>query len=451
MFKMFKTIICLMLVCALLFPILSTIQAAPSNITVTLNGAALRFDVAPIIISGRAMVPARGILEAMGARVGWDAVTQTVTATKGNQTVRLVLGQTTATVNGQDIKLDVPPHLVSGRTLVPLRFVSQALGAFVDWSPATRAITITLAIDGLHISSTTGQLIWIGMNAQQLRAVLGLPLRVEPSLYGYDWWVYHPSSAGVLLVGVANNTIVTVYTDSKLWTIAGITPGDSHQKLTAAHAINDEISFPFQQADITVSLSERDISERPSIVRNNQAVTFLLDTGRHREVLAVHIMALRNFLSPATHYKRGTIPVGKILDLSLPTLSDAEKQKVFRGQERILFDLANAFRVRNGVAALKWHDGLAGVARSHSLDMVTHNFFAHISPQTGSPSDRVERANISFTALGENLAMGTPDAIGAHHGLVNSSGHRRSLLDTRFTLLGTGVVERHFTQKFGDR
>jgi hypothetical protein len=121
------------------------VPAAPPapEIKVTLDGAALSFEVPPQIINGRTMVPLRAIFEAMGAEVVWDPDPQTVTATKGDLAVVLIIGDTSPTVDGEAVALDQPGVIVDGRTLAPLRFVAEAFGGTVDWVEATQTAAIT--------------------------------------------------------------------------------------------------------------------------------------------------------------------------------------------------------------------------------------------------------------------------------------------------------------------
>jgi hypothetical protein len=85
----------------------------------------------------------RTIFEALGAEITWDGTTRTVTATKDDTTIALTIGSTTATVNGRAETLDQPAVIVGSRTLVPLRFVGEALGVTVNWDGATRTVSIT--------------------------------------------------------------------------------------------------------------------------------------------------------------------------------------------------------------------------------------------------------------------------------------------------------------------
>jgi hypothetical protein len=113
-----------------------------SGISVIYNGRRLYFDVPPQIMNGRTMVPLRTIFEAMGAEIEWDGATQTVTATSGNTVVILTVGSTSPTVNGDIVIIDQPGLIVDGRTLAPLRFVAEAFGGTVEWDGNTQTATI---------------------------------------------------------------------------------------------------------------------------------------------------------------------------------------------------------------------------------------------------------------------------------------------------------------------
>lgn len=113
-------------------------------IQVLVNGRAIDFQgVPPIQAGSRVLVPLRGVLEALGATVDFDNATQTVFAVRGATQMQLRIGSTQATVNGQSSTLDVPAQARLGRTFVPLRFVSESLGATVNYDSARRTVTIS--------------------------------------------------------------------------------------------------------------------------------------------------------------------------------------------------------------------------------------------------------------------------------------------------------------------
>ena len=89
------------------------------------------------------MVPMRSIFEALGAQVQWDAGTQGINAQRAATVVQMQIGNRNATINGQAVTLDQPPLLYAGATMVPLRFVGEAMGAEVRWSEIQSAVFIT--------------------------------------------------------------------------------------------------------------------------------------------------------------------------------------------------------------------------------------------------------------------------------------------------------------------
>lgn len=97
----------------------------------------------PLLKNGRTLVPIRAIVESMGGEVSWDDYLRCVTITCGGDTVKIYIGTNYAFVNGEITKLDVPPELIGGRTMVPVRFVAENLNATVEWDETTSQITIT--------------------------------------------------------------------------------------------------------------------------------------------------------------------------------------------------------------------------------------------------------------------------------------------------------------------
>lgn len=106
------------------------------------NGTPVSDEVPPLIKAGRTLVPIRTIAAALGISVDWNPVSRTVTLKNGERTVRLTIGHPTAEIDDQTVSLDVPPEIIQGRTLVPVRFVAEALGASVDWVPEGRLVAV---------------------------------------------------------------------------------------------------------------------------------------------------------------------------------------------------------------------------------------------------------------------------------------------------------------------
>jgi len=94
-----------------------------------------------LVKNGVILVPLRSMFEAMGASVSWDAASKTATAQKSGASVQVTIGKTQAVINGEARPLDVPPEMYKGAVVVPIRVMSEALGAYVQWVP-DRRITV---------------------------------------------------------------------------------------------------------------------------------------------------------------------------------------------------------------------------------------------------------------------------------------------------------------------
>ena len=155
---------------------------AADPIQVVLNGQSLTFaHTPPMQIKGSTLVPMRDIFEALGASVKFDKASQTVFGQKGATAIILPLGALEATVNGQPHTLPQPAQLINGTTLVPLRFISEALGASVFWTPATSTVTIQTVDQhvgalptppGTKSGSVTGQVTGIYTNTTPTQITL---------------------------------------------------------------------------------------------------------------------------------------------------------------------------------------------------------------------------------------------------------------------------------------
>ncbi|MBQ7009493.1 MAG: carbohydrate-binding domain-containing protein, partial [Ruminococcus sp.] len=149
--KILSIILCLCIAASLL---IGATSVSADEITVELDGNPIEFDVNPEIIDGRTMVPLRKIFEEIGALVKWDNDTQTVSARKNKKTITLSIDSADLQIDKGDtdeegnpiyetVTLEVPAQIISGRTLVPARAISESFGLDVDWDGDNRKVTIT--------------------------------------------------------------------------------------------------------------------------------------------------------------------------------------------------------------------------------------------------------------------------------------------------------------------
>ena len=113
-------------------------------IEIYVNGKMIETDTAPYVKNDRTMVPMRFIFEALGAEVTWDNENKTATGKKDETIITMTIGEAEISINGEKKKLDVAPEISNGRTMVPLRAVSEALGADVEWDNETTSVHINI-------------------------------------------------------------------------------------------------------------------------------------------------------------------------------------------------------------------------------------------------------------------------------------------------------------------
>lgn len=134
----------------------TTPVSAHPPIEVYVDGQAVSFDQAPVIIDDRTLVPMRAIFKSLGSQVTWSEPTKTITSTKGSDTVVLKIGETGLYKNGQLVyTMDVPARIISDRTMVPIRAIAESFDADVSWDPVGYVITILSDEDEVQNGYTT--------------------------------------------------------------------------------------------------------------------------------------------------------------------------------------------------------------------------------------------------------------------------------------------------------
>jgi hypothetical protein len=113
-----------------------------NGITVRLYGKSVKFDVQPINIDNRILVPMRRIFEVLGMEIKWDIDNQVVYSAKADSKIEMKVGERQAKINGEEINLDVPAQVVSGRVIVPVRFIAESTGTSIKWDNENNIVFI---------------------------------------------------------------------------------------------------------------------------------------------------------------------------------------------------------------------------------------------------------------------------------------------------------------------
>ena len=211
-----KKIIVLVLAMMLLVPTGVSAAVNLSTIKVYVDSEQLVFDIDPIQTQGTTLVQFTTVFKALGLEYSWDQKTKTVTGYNDDITLKLSIGNKTAIVNGEKVSLLVAPIVKDGKTLIPLRFVSEATGAEVEWNKDTRTITIEsdyipLVFDTNTLSDAT----W-GMTMKQVRDVEYGKLFTSDTDYLYFGGIYAAGYDAHVEYEFANNKLgrATYYVDT---------------------------------------------------------------------------------------------------------------------------------------------------------------------------------------------------------------------------------------------
>ncbi|KJS13712.1 MAG: copper amine oxidase [Peptococcaceae bacterium BRH_c8a] len=147
-------------------------QEQNSSIPVLIDGFPIIMDTPPVIQDGRTMVPFRALAEALGVNVTWDGTAQTVRATDGNRSIKLQIGSHTAYRNEAPVTLDAPPLITGGRTLIPLRFFSEAFDCQVAWDGSVKITSPPreMFITGFYALGDPGTSSWTNLFGVQYPA-----------------------------------------------------------------------------------------------------------------------------------------------------------------------------------------------------------------------------------------------------------------------------------------
>lgn len=153
------------------------------NPIMTVNGAEKEIDegrgTTSVIVNERTLVPIRAIIEEMGGTVSWEQATQTATLNYNSDTIDLVIGSTTAYLNGAANTLDVAPSVINERTMLPIRFIAESFKFEVDWDGATQTVIIAKKTNNSNTEPTTAPT--VDNDKKVLIAYFSMPDNIDDS------------------------------------------------------------------------------------------------------------------------------------------------------------------------------------------------------------------------------------------------------------------------------
>lgn len=299
-----------------------------------------------------------------------------------------------------------------------------------------------LSINNESKKATNGLSLLIGQSNEKVMAEFGEPSRIDPSSYGYEWWIYNEEDEMYMQVAVQDGKVVSIYALGSELNIAPFYIGQPINELYQSASLETTIDIEWNDNSYRFELAEEDLGTRPLIRLGDTFAQIYIDkfTGMVTSVRFLDVATLIE-QKPYELIYRGELPEEE-------ALSDEEWSLVEEGNSQQIFDITNIIRKRFDLERVEWDQATAEVAFLHSLDMYTEDYFSHDSPTKGNLGDRLQEGNVSYQTAGENIAAQYVDGIAAVEGWLNSKGHREALLNAKFTRLGVGVYRKIYTQNF---
>ncbi len=285
----------------------------------------------------------------------------------------------------------------------------------------------------------------IGKHTQEAIEQYGKPTRIEPSSFGYDWWVYNNSFSTYLLIGVQDDVVTQTFAVGSKIDTAPYQIGQDLEEIYRFTIVSSEITMFMDDNTYTFSLNEEDIHTRILVQFDDLYAMLYIDKERQT------LEAVR-FTEPHTlllHKPYDILYSGSGLEISTPDSS--LQAKIDSENARQVVEITNVYRFRNGLKVLESDLSLHEMARFNSEDMAKNNVVVNESFEVPKFSDMLEEYSITFNRAGGNTAAFYFDAGEAVNGWLNSKNHRDTLLGKWYTHTGVGVYSNYYTQNFIER
>jgi len=283
---------------------------------------------------------------------------------------------------------------------------------------------------------------FMGQTQESVMNQIGEPERIDPTAYGYQWWIYGQGTPKYFQIGMENNKVVTVLALGKALPTAPFKIGEDAPDIYKKVTPSDNVTLTYKKTKVEFELAEDELMVEPLIKLGDQWVQLYFDHFTNK------LIGVRYWTSDLLiKQKPYTLVYQGHLDHP-PEPSEQEWQNIDQAEQQEILDITNVFRMNNHLKPLDSNDSADQAAYFHSKEMNDKDYFSHDSKWQGSLSDRLQKQKIAFRVAGENIAWNYTDGISAVVGWINSEGHRKNLLDKRFTELGVGVYKKYYTQDF---
>ncbi|WP_353457776.1 CAP-associated domain-containing protein [Staphylococcus coagulans] len=257
--------------------------------------------------------------------------------------------------------------------------------------------------------------IQMNMTKKQVEAKLGQPVSKIGNEYGTRWYVYHHDFNEFVMVSFINDKVHGLYTNQNL--------------ITSKNGIKYGSPKDFVREKLGTPVDE--IKKGHTIYKKEQQDYDIFDKD------GIYTTAFYDKYD--NHQLMGLMQISHTMENKLNAQYAAPSKFLSDSFEKGDYNLLNATRVQKGLKPLAYSDSLAQTARKHSTDMAKNHYFDHNDLSGKTPFDRIKADGHQYQVAAENLAYGQTSPIYAHHGLMNSKGHRKNILNRSVKTIGIGV------------
>ncbi|ANU10449.1 hypothetical protein A1A1_04232 [Planococcus antarcticus DSM 14505] len=310
----------------------------------------------------------------------------------------------------------------------------------VDPLPSENITDESLNID----RPSTGISSYIGKSIDKWVEQYGEPERIDPSAYGYEWWVYNESYAHFIMTGVKDGKVVQVYTAGVAADAAPYTIGQSLDDLYRFTILENEVTVKYGTNIYTFNVTAEDMDKR-ILVKFDGVYAQLYIDSMDRTLEAVRFMDAETLIR---HQPYDLMYSGELLPVQSP--SSTLQQSIDEASAKQIVDLVNVYRIHHQINPLVVNPRASMVAETNSEDMAKQNFSSE-EMEIKDLHGQLGEANIVFDQAAVNTAKRYYDAAETVHGWINSDVHRKTLLSDQYNQTGVGAFGKYYTQIFLER
>ncbi|WP_040227930.1 CAP domain-containing protein [Bhargavaea cecembensis] len=283
---------------------------------------------------------------------------------------------------------------------------------------------------------------FVGEAADSLTEKYGRPDRIEPSSYGFEWWVYNEPVAEYMMAGVKNGIINQVYAAGEGRDVRPFSIGQPLEEIYRSTILESEVNVEIGTNQYVFTLNGDDMQERMLIAYDGLYGQLYADTESDS------LFAVR-FISPEALVLQQPYEMSYSGDLPVPpAMSSTLHRAVDRANELQVMDLADLFRKRAGLPELVRDPDASAVARERAVRAIRG---AALKKEPVTLTEDLEQAQVPYGKAGENKAVDYVDAPATLHGWINSPEHRELLERPGFNRQGAGVSGSSYSHIFIER